>query len=501
MKVNPSIFREYDIRGIAGAKFDEKLVAEYEKWYGPFPGLTLDLDTCREIGRAYGTMIAREGGSQVVVGYENRPDADKLKASFIEGVRDAGVNVYDADNTITPFIYFITAHQKFDGGVNITGSHNVYFYNGFKMMRKDTMPLFGKDLQEMRKMIEDESYTLVPEDQRGKLNNLLNLYSIYKEYLLEHIKLGNRKLRVIVDTGNGTPGKFIVDLLESLGVEVVKGLYLEPDPFFPNHTPDPESPKNMVDLIKAVKEGKNIDLGIAFDADGDRVGFIDDKGEFVFADDVLMILSRDVLSRNPGKKVLFDVKSSGNLIPWIKQHGGEPLMHKTGHAPIKATMRLDEEVILGGEVSGHMYFAENYYRIDDSFWAAAQVLRILSNTGKMFSEILAELPKSVRSPEIKLPCTDEVKFGVIKGVIDQLREKYEISEIDGARVSFPDGSWGLVRASNTSPYLTIRVEGPTVESVLKVKNILADVLDPVAEIKDKLSRTEVASPTGTLGFV
>lgn len=496
MKIIQSIFREYDIRGVAGNKFDKKIVEEYERWYGKFPGVTLDLEAAEAIGKAYGTIIESEGGKKVLVGYEERPFGKELKDAFIKGIISTGVSVIDAGVLLTPMVYFFTAHLKLDGGVSITGSHNVYFYNGFKLMKKNVWPLYGKQLQEMYKLITTDSYRTaqVP----GEILHDEKLKKVYFDYLFSHIKLA-RPLKVVVDCGNGSAGLFAEEYLKKLGCDVT-GLYTNVDTTYPNHVPDPEPPQNLVDLQKAVLENK-ADIGIAFDADGDRAGFVDEKGVIVQPDDMLILMARDALSRNPGKKVLYDVKSTGLLDMYVKKFGGIPLMHCTGHAPIKETFRKDTDIIIGGEVSGHMFFAENYYAIDDAFWAAARVLEFISKGTKQFSEYVNELIRPVRTPEIKLPTQDEVKFDVIAKVTKAFINKYKVVTIDGSRIIFSDTSWALVRASNTSPYLTIRFEAPTAEEVLKMKNLVADELDTFSEIGDKLDRKNVTSLTGKLGWL
>jgi phosphomannomutase/phosphoglucomutase len=367
MNVSPSIFREYDIRGIAGTDFDPKVVQEYERWYGPFPGVTIDLATAEAIGNVYGQYIRERDGSEVIVGYENRPYADELKAAFIKGVLDTGVHVLDAGRTTTPLIYFLTSHLKLSGGVNITGSHNVYFYNGFKLVSMDSAPVYGNDLQKFYQQIHrDDFYT---SDTPGQIKILENPYDTYHTYITQRFQ-SKRKPRVVVDCGNGTAGLFAEKLLTGLGCDVVRGLYMEPDAKFPNHIPDPESPENMKDLMEAVVNDR-ADFGIAFDADGDRVGFIDEKGGFRFADELLLIMARDTLRRYPHKKILFDVKCSRLLEELLPGMNGIPFMHCTGHAPIKATLRSDPEVILGGEIASHYFFSEDYYKIDDAFFAVA----------------------------------------------------------------------------------------------------------------------------------
>ncbi|OGM29802.1 hypothetical protein A2801_00165 [Candidatus Woesebacteria bacterium RIFCSPHIGHO2_01_FULL_41_10] len=494
MKVSPSIFRLYDIRGIAGEKFEKKAIEEYEKWYGKFTGINITPEVAVAIGKAYGTVIKDRGGKKVIVGHEIRPYGEELKMQFIKGVRSTGIDVIDAGVSLTPIIYFSTAFYKLDGGVNVTGSHNVYFFNGFKTMAKDVYPIFAEELQKMRKIIEDESYAFGEEGSYEEKS----VIDDYSKYLLEHNKLA-KKLKVVVDSGNGSAGMFAPKILRDLGCEVID-LYSEPDSSFPNHVPDPEDVFQMEDLMKKVKEEK-ADLGIGIDADGDRCGIVDENGEFVYADRTLLLFSKDILSRNKGKKILYDVKCTRLVEDLVPEFGGVPLMHITGHAPIKETMRKDKDIIFGGEVSGHFYHAEDYFRIDDGVYSAAKILSLLSQTDKTFSQLIDQFPKTVMTPEIKLPCKDEVKFKVVKDLTEYFSKNYETITIDGSRIKFSATSWGLVRASNTSPYLTIRVEADTEEEVIKIKNILADQLEKYPEIADKLDRRKVTSHTGRLGFV
>lgn len=492
--IEKSVFREYDIRGIAGKEFTAEEIAKYEKWYGPFPGITLTPEAVLEIGKAYGTIILRSGGTKVLVGYEVRPYAKELKQAFIEGIRSTGCSVVDADISLTPIIYFATAFLEFDGGVNITGSHNVYFYNGFKLMKKGVWPLFGQELQGMRKMIEAEDY------EKGAEGGYetLDVFVAYKKYFLSNTTLA-RKLKIVIDTGNGSAGIFTPDLFRDLGCEVIE-LYTKPDATFPNHDPDPEGPQNMRDLGKKVVEEK-ADLGIAFDADGDRVGFVDEQGRFISADLPLLLFAKDALSRNPGKKILYDTKCSQLLEELIPEYGGIPMMHRTGHAPIKETLRKDTNIIFGGEVSGHFFFVENYFKIDDGVFAAGKMLELFSKQKEAFSSLFENFPKRIRTPEIKLPCDDEEKFAVIEQITKSLKKQFNAVLIDGIRIQVTEKGWGIVRASNTSPYITVRVEGASKEEVLRIKNILADELEKFPEVKDKLNRSEVAVLEGKLGWV
>lgn len=494
MQINPHIFREYDIRGVAGETFSKKALAEYEKWYGNFPGITINLAVAEAIGKAYGTIIRRERGKRLLVGREIRPFAQELTSAFIKGIRSTGCTVVDAGETITPVVYFGIAYYNFDGGVVVTGSHNVYFFNGFKIMRKAVVPIFGQELQKMRQMIENDDYV---SEKEGNYETM-DILPDYQKYLLDHVKL-ERRLKVAIDCGNGSTGLFAPSLLRDFGCEVIK-IFTEPDSSFPNHVPDPEDPYNMRVLSeRVVAEGA--DCGVGLDADGDRVGFVDEKGEYVDADKLIIILAKDALKRNPGKKILYDVKCSGLLEKIIKQNRGIPLMHRTGHAPIKDSLHKDKDIIFAGEKSGHLFFVENYFRIDDGVMGALKVLSLASKTKEAFSNLFSDIPASVRTTEFKLPCEDAKKFAIVKNLSDQFSAKYKIINIDGARIIFDKTSWGLVRASNTSPYLTLRFEADTEKRLLELKNIFADQLEKFPEIKDRLDRNNVMSHTGKLGWV
>jgi phosphomannomutase/phosphoglucomutase len=494
MQIPATIFRDYDIRGVAGKEFSQKALDEYEKWYGKFPGITITPEASEAIGQAYGTLIRRKGGKTIVVGHEVRPYGEELKMEFVKGVLSTGCDIWDAGQALTPMVYFATAFYKLDGGVSVTGSHNVYFFNGFKCMAKDVYPVYAEELQLLHKMVEEEDSIKEGPGQYLKKD----IWSDYRKYLVEHHHMG-RKLKVVVDCGNGTPGIFAPELLTDFGCEVI-GMYTEPDASFPNHVPDPEDPWMMRDLGKRVIEEK-ADLGLAFDADGDRCGVVDENGKFVWGDRIFLLLVKDVLSRNPGKKILYEVKCSRLMEDLVPGMGGIPMIHRTGHAPIKATLRKDSEVILGGEISGHFYFVENYFKIDDGFYSAAKILSLVSNSDKPISQMLAQFPETVMTPEFKLPCDDDKKQRVVESISDYFRGKNKTIDIDGVRVIFSPTSWGLVRASNTSPYLTIRVEADIEEEVIKIKNILADELEKYPEIGDKLDRTAVTTHTGRLGWV
>jgi phosphomannomutase/phosphoglucomutase len=496
MKVSPSIFRLYDIRGVAGKFFSDKAIAEYEQWYGSFPGINITLEIANAIGRAYGTFMVRtHGAKRILVGHEERPFADELNTAFIDGIRSTGCAVTDAGVALTPLIYFSECVLQYDGAVNITGSHNVAFYNGFKMMGRNALPVYAEDLQKIRGLVESEDFLVAPTP--GVLDRR-TLYPAYESFARAHITLKN-KPTIVVDTGNGSAGLFAESFFSAIGCKVVS-LYKEVDATFPNHVPDPEDPHTLTELGKRVVAEKAM-CGIGIDADGDRVGFVDERGRHVDADLLLLLLVRDVLARHPGKTILYDVKCSRLLDEQIKGFGGVPLMHMTGHAPIKDTLRKDHNIILGGEVSGHIFLVEDYFRIDDGLYAAAKILEIATRQKGTFSQLFSEFPQTIRTPELKLPCDDEKKLSIVTDIRDAFSKRYTTTTIDGVRIRFDDHTWALVRASNTSPYLTVRMEADTEARLLEVKNIVADELESHNDIADRLNRTAIASRTGKLGWV
>ena len=429
--LNPHIFRAYDVRGRVGPDLNGQVF--------------------EQVGRAYATLSRRRGGRRVAVGQDNRTSSHELKAGFVAGVRAAGVDVVDIGLVTTPILYFATAHWRLDGGANITGSHNPVEYNGVKMVHPGAAPLSEDEIQWLRTAIERGDYdtgrgAVEPRDPRAE----------YFETVTGLVKVPTR-LKVVVDAGNGVAGLYAPELLRRIGCEVIE-LFCESDGSFPNHLPDPEEAANVVDLQREVL-AQRADLGVAYDGDADRVGIVDERGDRYEADLILALLARDLLGRHPGAKVVFDVKCSQMLVDDIKKHGGVPVMWKTGHSHLKRKMREDG-ILLGGEVSGHMFFAENYYGVDDGLLASCKMLEIVARHQGAASTLFATLPRLHATPELKAPCPDDEKFRVVDELVRELKQRYETIDIDGARVLFP-GGWGLVRASNTNPYLTLRFEART----------------------------------------
>jgi len=445
--LNPHVFRAYDVRGLVGRDINPEVF--------------------RQVGRAYATMIRRNGGRRITVGRDNRLSSNDLKLGFVEGVRAAGLDVVDIGPSTTPLLYFATAHWKMDGGANITGSHNPIEYNGVKMVHPGAAPLSEEEIQSIRKTIEGGDY----ESGIGGLSER----SPREDYFatIARIVTPARRLKVVVDAGNGVAGIYGPELLRRIGCEVVE-LFCESDGRFPNHLPDPEDERNVEDLKRKVLE-VGADIGIAYDGDADRVGVVDERGQRHEADLILILLARDLLTRHPGAKVVFDVKSSQALVDDIREHGGVPIMWKTGHSHLKRKMR-DDHILLGGEVSGHMFFGENYYGVDDGILASCKIIELVSRAAEPLSRLFASIPHLCATPELKAPCPDGEKFRVVDGVTRELKERYDTIDTDGARVIFPGRGWGLVRASNTNPYLTLRFEARTDREIEEMKREIYAVL-------------------------
>ncbi|MBI4387607.1 MAG: phosphomannomutase/phosphoglucomutase [Candidatus Omnitrophica bacterium] len=440
--VNPQIFREYDIRGVA----DRDLTSE----------------TVLNIGKAYGTYLKRKGKHIVSVSRDCRVSSNRIYQAFVNGVTSAGLDVMNIGLTTTPCLYFSIHHLQTDGGVMITGSHNPPDQNGLKLCM-GTASLFGSEIQELRKLIEKQDF----EKGNGKVTEK-QVLSSYEDYIFKGFQF-KKKLKVVVDCGNGMTGLVAPKLFERFGLQVTK-LYTEPDGKFPNHPADPSEPENLHDLIQAVAREK-AEVGIAFDGDGDRVGIIDHLGNIIPGDKLLVLFSRSLLKVEPKATIIADVKCSNLLFDDIKAHGGRAMMAKTGHSLIKAKMR-EENALLAGEMSGHMFFKHRWFGFDSGIYAACRILEILDQTGKTIPELLSDLPKTFATPEIRVTCSDDLKFEVIKHTVHFFKSnQYNVVDIDGARVEFPDG-WGLVRASNTQPVLVMRFEAQSEARLKEIRNLI-----------------------------
>lgn len=457
IQVDSSIFRKYDIRGTVT---------------GDNPQITPEL--ARLVGKALGTYLPEQFNTDhMFVGSDNRPTSPALRQAMIEGLASTGMNVTDIGEVLTPTTYYATAsYGPTGGGVMITGSHLETRYNGIKMAY-GRLALAGEQIQALLRIIQTEAFA----SGQGKIDSDYEM--IYKHMAAISTKVTiSRPLRVVLDAGNGLSGKFVGPVLEKLGIDLYC-LYCEPDGTYPNHLPNPEDPEMTNDLEAKVLE-LGADLGLAFDGDSDRCGFIDDHGHHIAADRLLALLARDLLSRHPGASVVFDVKASQALPDEIKKYGGKPVMWKSGHSLMKQKMN-EIGALLGGEVSGHLFIGENYYGFDDAPLVALKTLEIIAASGKTISELFEEIPKLVATPEIILPAPDSVKFAIIDEIKDELQEKYEVVDVDGARAIFENG-WGLVRASNTQPAITMRFEAYTRPQIVEYMKIFKRQLDQHPEI-------------------
>ncbi|MES5813418.1 phosphomannomutase/phosphoglucomutase [Pseudoxanthomonas sp. Soil82] len=447
VQLEPGIFRAYDIRGVVGRELTPQVAA----W----------------IGQAIGTVMAEQGLTDIVVGRDGRLSGPELAGGLIEGLRKAGRNVIDVGMVPTPVVYFAAYHLRAGSGVAVTGSHNPPDYNGFKVVVGGET-LSGAAIQDLYARIRDGR--LQQADSAGSLQQQA-VDEDYIRRIADDVQL-ERPLKVVADAGNGVAGEIAPRLLEAIGAEVIP-LYCDVDGSFPNHHPDPSEPHNLEDLIATVKRF-DADLGLAFDGDGDRLGVVTKEGQIIFPDRLLMLYAADVLLRNPGALVIYDVKCTGKLSDYILRHGGSPMMWKTGHSLIKAKMR-ETEAELAGEMSGHFFFKERWYGFDDGLYSAARLLEILAGRFETPSEVLAELPDSVSTPEIKVPVQGDphvvvAQFASAAQADEATFGGARLTTIDGLRADWNDG-WGLVRASNTTPVLVLRFEADDAAALARIKDL------------------------------
>ncbi|HEY1089339.1 MAG TPA: phosphomannomutase/phosphoglucomutase [Archangium sp.] len=442
--MNPQIFREYDVRGLVDKDLTDSVV--------------------ENLGKGLATMVKRAGGSTVVVGRDARLSGERFRDAFIKGVLSTGLSVVDVGIVPTPIVYFAANTLPVDGLAMITGSHNPPEYNGFKMgVGKTTF--YGETIQALRKMIEAKDF----ETGSGGTVSQFDAVTPYLHFCLSTVKRGPKKMKVVVDAGNGVGGIVAVPLLEKLGYDVVP-LYCEPDGRFPNHHADPTIAKNLELCIAKVKETK-ADLGIAFDGDADRIGVVAHDGEILWGDKLMILLSRAVLKEVPGASIVGEVKCSFTMYDDIKKHGGKPVMWKAGHSLIKAKMK-ETHAALAGEMSGHIFYKHRFYGFDDAPYTAARLLEILSHETKSLIELLADVPVTYSSPELRFDTVEEKKFALVERCTEKLRAKgLELVTVDGVRATWPDG-WGLIRASNTTPILVVRYEAKTKERLAEIQKLI-----------------------------
>ena len=448
--MNPAIFREYDIRGVADRDYDTAFA--------------------RQLGLAYAAFVRERKARRVSVGRDCRLTSDRYAEALIAGLRGGGLDVVDLGMCPTPLTYFSLFHLDLDGGIQVTGSHNPPDHNGFKICVGKTT-IHGAQIQELRKLIEDGGLR----DGAGGGEEQFAIIPVYQDHLIAQFGRLPRPLKVVIDAGNGAAGPVAPRIVEAMGCNT-RALFCEPDGRFPNHHPDPTVEENMRDLIAAVR-ADGADLGIAFDGDADRLGLIDHTGRILWGDEMLILFARDILATTPGAVVVSEVKCSQRLFDDIEARGGRAIMWKAGHSLLKAKMR-ETGAALGGEMSGHLFFADRYYGFDDAIYAACRMLEVVSRAGRPLAALLADLPPAVNTPEIRVDCPDDRKFEIAERAKERFRRDFEIIDVDGVRVKFPEG-WGLIRASNTQPVLVMRFEARTPERLREYQRIVEDVLADV----------------------
>ena len=470
-QVDSSVFRKYDIRGtVAG------------------DNIQITPDLARLVGRALGTFLPREFGSDhMFVGRDNRVSSMSLQMAMIEGVASTGLNVTDIGEVMTPTVYFASASYGLKGaGVMITGSHLSTQYNGIKMAY-GALALADTQIQELLKIIQSDGFA----SGQGKVSKDYDMLHKHMETIKGKVHI-SRPLKVVLDAGNGMSGVAVPPVLADLGMDVTC-LYCESDGTFPNHLPNPEDEEMTKDLQAKVVE-LHADLGLAFDGDSDRCGFIDNHGHHIAADRLLALLARDLLSRQPGASIVFDVKASQALPDEIRKYGGVPVMWKSGHSLMKAKMH-EINSPLGGEVSGHLFIGENYFGFDDAPLVALKTLEIIANSGKTVAELFAEIPTLVATAEIIMSAPDNVKFSIIEEMSEALHKDYEVITVDGARAVFEHG-WGLVRASNTQPAITMRFEAYDKQQLVDYMMRFKTLLDQHPEVDSSKLQEQIANYSG-----
>ena len=442
--IDPNIFREYDIRGLADSDLSD--------------------DNVLRFAHGAGTYYRQHGQKALFVGRDMRVSSPRIADTLIKGLNETGCDVIDIGMVPTPVLYFALFHYAIPNGIMVTASHNPKEFNGFKVALNQAT-IYGKEIQNLRRLIEDGQF----QSGNGKAESK-DIYSDYIKHLTQSLKI-TKGLKVAVDTGNGTCGPVFEKILQTFGIEYLM-LFKEPDGNFPNHLPDPVVPEHITELIRTV-EKDGFSCGIGFDGDGDRIGALDETGRIIWGDILLAIYAEELLSRMPGAKIIFEVKCSKGLIERIQELGGVPMMYKTGHSLIKAKMKM-EKAPLAGEMSGHIFFADRYYGYDDAIYAALRLLEILSR-GEKLSDLASRVPKYYSTPEIRIETTDEAKFEIVEDLKSYFKKTYRVIDIDGVRVDFDDG-WGLVRPSNTQPVLVLRFEARTEQRLEEIRNLFFDKL-------------------------
>jgi len=451
--INPHIFREYDIRGVV----DKDLTDE---------AVTL-------LGKAFGTYMIRHDAKSLSVGGDVRLSTERFRKALINGLKSTGVYITNIGPVPTPVQYFSMFTLPVQAGIMITGSHNPPDYNGFKLTLNKA-PVFGDEIQNLRKIIESGDF----ESGSGIIEEV-SMDEKYIDHIVENIHI-EKPMKVVIDSGNGAGALIAHRLYKKLGVETID-LFDTPDGNFPNHHPDPTVVDNIQELIKTVKS-TGADLGIGYDGDADRIGVVDEKGDIIWGDRLMIIFSKDVIKNQPGSKIIFEVKCSQALPEMIEKFGGEPIMWKTGHSLLKKKMK-ETGAPLAGEMSGHLFFADRYFGFDDAIYASTRLVELLSQTDKKLSELLSDVPRYFSTPEIRAETSDDTeKFRIAEKAREFFSTNYDVIDIDGVRILFGDG-WGLVRASNTQPVLVLRFEARSQKRLEEIQSLVINKLKEFGDIK------------------
>jgi phosphomannomutase/phosphoglucomutase len=445
--MDKNIFREYDIRGVVGKQLTD--------------------DTVSTVGMAIGTFFRQNGAKLIALGYDARESSPRFCSLFEGSLKKTGCDVMLIGRVSTPMLYHTVFTAGVDGGIMITGSHNPPDHNGFKIcLGKDA--LFGSQIQEIRVIAESGEFAA------GEgTSSTVDVMERYCDDIISRVSIGPRPITAVVDSGNGMGGITAVPIYNRLGINVID-IFTEPDANFPNHHPDPTVEKNLTMMIDKVRE-TGADVGIAFDGDGDRIGVVDENGRIIWGDELLILYSRAILEKLPGATIIGEVKCSKNLYDDIAARGGNGIMWKAGHSLIKAKMK-ETGAAFAGEMSGHVFFADRYYGFDDAAYAGARLLEILTNTDKKLSELLADVPQTFSTPELRVECSDDIKFRVSDAIAERFARDHNVNTIDGARIDFEHG-WGLVRPSNTQEMLVVRCEADTEEHLEEIKNTLLTAIE------------------------
>jgi phosphomannomutase / phosphoglucomutase len=446
------IFREYDIRGVADRDLSDALT--------------------RDLGRALGTYLMRKSLRRIAVGRDCRLSSPRLRDALRAGLLETGLHVVEIGVVPTPLMYFTVFELDLDGGVQITGSHNPPEDNGFKLMQGKSS-LFGADIQTLRRMIEVRDFEKRPGGTVEEYDPLI----AYTGFVRGNIRLARTDLRVAIDAGNGAGGPTAAAAMRAAGLKPIE-LLCEMDGHFPNHHPDPSQPENL-ELLRRTVLDNGLDLGIAYDGDADRIGVIDARGDTIWGDKLMVLFSRAILERHPGAAIISEVKCSQTLYDDIESHGGRAIMWRTGHSLIKKKMK-EEHALLAGEMSGHMFFADRFFGYDDAVYASLRLLEIVAAADAPLHDLLSDVPRTYATPELRVDCPDELKFGLVERVLAHYRTTHKVIDVDGARIQFQNG-WGLVRASNTQPVLVLRFEADSEDELAALQR---EVEGTVARLRD-----------------